>query len=428
MTYRQLVLFLAPLAVIPFAYEVGAQFLNGGMARVPKAVETLAAYGLALGIFSFLSTPLHQCSQLGLVLTNDHHSRRKNQLFLFILWAAVSTILLIIAATPVGVWLVEDIHDVRPNLGKEARFAILCLIPLSALDTYLRYFVGLLLRHRQTTSVSAATLAKIGASIVAVIALLPANAVQSRPILLPVLVAYCGYIVEAVVIFWAYFSRVHGYLQEDSGTPYSLRRAISFYWPLVVVNMAWSSSRPTMNLFISRGPAAEIALAAIVVAESLANMTCGWVNEMRVIIPAFREVPESRRTIVRFFALCGLTAFVLMVALFWTPTRDFILASLIAVEPTIVAACRIPLLVYSFMPLTLMVRSYVYGLALVEQRTSSLLPSALTRVVVHVAALIVLPLWLIYGAAMGATAVLVSLTAETIVAWFYVTRHCKIIR
>jgi hypothetical protein len=106
-----------------------------------------------------------------------------------------------------------------------------------------------------------------------------------------------------------------------------------------------------------------------------------------------------------------------MAALFWTPARDFILASLIAVEPAVAAACRVPLLVYSLMPLTLMVRSYVYGQALVEQRTGALLPSALTRVVVNVTALAVLPLWSIYGAAMGATAVLISLTAETAVAW-----------
>ena len=417
MIYRQLVLFLAPLAVIPFASEIGSQFLNGGMARVPSAVETLAAYGLAFGLISFLSTPLHQCGQLGLVLTNDHHSHRKNQLFLLFLWAAVSLVLLVLAATPVGTWIVADIHVLRPSLSKEVQFAILCLIPLGAVDTYLRYFVGLLLRHRRTTWVSGAALAKIGASIIAVLMLLPLDMIHSRPILLPVLVAYCGYVVEAVVVFWAYFRHVHARLEEGSGTPYSLRQAIRFYWPLVLVNMAWSASRPTMNLFIARGPAAEIALAAMVIAESLANMTCGWVNEMRFLTPAFREIRNSVGAIRRFFVYCGLAAFGLMAALFWTPARDFILASLIAVEPAVAAACRVPLLVYSLMPLTLMVRSYVYGQALVEQRTGALLPSALTRVVVNVAALAVLPLWSIYGAAMGATAVLISLTAETVVAW-----------
>ncbi len=425
MIYRQLVLFLAPLAVIPVVHEVGAQFLNGGMARMPNAVETLAAYGLALGLISFLSTPLHQCGQLGLVLTNDQYSRRKNQWFLLVLWAVVASILLIVAATPVGVWIVEDIHNLRPSLSREARFAILCLIPLAALDTFLRYFLGLLLRHRRTTSVSGATMVRIGASIIAVFALLPLDAIQQRPILLPVLVAYSGYAVEAVVVLWAYFRLVHPQLEERSGTPYSLRQAVSFYWPLVVINTAWSASRPTINLFIARGPGSEIALAAIVVAESLANMTCGWVNEMRVILPAFRDIPNNKAAVRRFFGCCGLAAFGLMAVLFWTPARDFILATLIAVEPEVAAACRVPLFVYSFMPLTLMVRSYVYGQALVERRTGALLPSALTRVLVNVAALVALPVWSIYGAAMGSAAVLISLTAETVVAWAVVARSKK---
>ena len=417
MIYRQLLLFLAPLAIIPFASEVGAQFLNGGMARIPNAVETLAAYGLAFGLTSFLSTPLHQCGQLGLVLTNDHYSRRRNQLFLLVLWAAVGALLLLIAVTPVGIWIIEDIHRVRASLSREVRFAMLCLVPLALLDAYVRYFAGLLLRYRQTTAVSAATLAKIGSSIAAVFVLLPLDPVQNRPILLPVAVAYIGAAAEAAVLFGAFFRHVFARLEEHTGAPYTLRQATRFYWPLVVVNAAWSASKPTMNLFIARGPAAEIALAAIVVAESLANMTCGWVNEMRVMVPAFREIPGSLRPIRRFFGSCGLLAFALMALLFWTPVRDVILGTLIALEPGVAAACRLPLFIYSFLPLTLMVRGYVYGRALAEHRTSALLPSALTRVLVNVAALLALPLWAIFGATMGAAAVLMSLTAETIVAW-----------
>lgn len=192
--------------------------------------------------------------------------------------------------------------------------------------------------------------------------------------------------------------------------------------------MAWSSSWPIMNFFIFCGPVAEIVFAVIVVVEFFVNMICGWVNEMCVIILVFREVPESRRTIVRFFALCGLIVFLLMVVLFWMLIRDFILVFLIVVELMIVVVCCIFLFVYFFMLLMLMVRSYVYGLVFVEQCTSFLLLSVLICVVVHVVALIVLLLWLIYGVVMGVIVVFVSFIVETIVVWFYVIRYCKIIR
>ena len=47
MTYAQLTRFMLPLVVTALVQELSGQFLNGGMARMPGAVETLAAFGLA---------------------------------------------------------------------------------------------------------------------------------------------------------------------------------------------------------------------------------------------------------------------------------------------------------------------------------------------------------------------------------------------
>ena len=52
--YSQFARFLAPLVLAMVAQELSAQFLNGGMARVPRATETLAAFGLAMGLISIL--------------------------------------------------------------------------------------------------------------------------------------------------------------------------------------------------------------------------------------------------------------------------------------------------------------------------------------------------------------------------------------
>ena len=47
MIYGKLARFLLPLMFIQVIQEFSGQFLNGGMARVPQATQTLAAYGLA---------------------------------------------------------------------------------------------------------------------------------------------------------------------------------------------------------------------------------------------------------------------------------------------------------------------------------------------------------------------------------------------
>ena len=71
MIYLQFARFLLPLLLTMVAVEFGEQVLNGGMARVPQATDTLASYGLAWGLVTFLSSPLLQSRQLGLVLVDS---------------------------------------------------------------------------------------------------------------------------------------------------------------------------------------------------------------------------------------------------------------------------------------------------------------------------------------------------------------------
>ena len=79
--YRQLIRFLLPLILTAFAVEIGVQVLNGGMARMPRATETLASFGLAMGLVGFLASILTQARQLGLVLVSSRSNYRTVQVF-----------------------------------------------------------------------------------------------------------------------------------------------------------------------------------------------------------------------------------------------------------------------------------------------------------------------------------------------------------
>ncbi|MEE2752968.1 MAG: hypothetical protein VX910_03220, partial [Candidatus Latescibacterota bacterium] len=69
--YTKFIRFLAPLVLATIVMELSGQFLNGGMARVPRATETLAAFGLAFGLTTILSGPLYQARQLGLAMIDN---------------------------------------------------------------------------------------------------------------------------------------------------------------------------------------------------------------------------------------------------------------------------------------------------------------------------------------------------------------------
>ena len=89
MTYGRLARFLLPLAVTAIVLELGQQVLSAGMARVPQATQTLAAYGLAWGLVLFLTSPLGQAKELGLVLVNSEQSWRMVRRFVLVLGFAL---------------------------------------------------------------------------------------------------------------------------------------------------------------------------------------------------------------------------------------------------------------------------------------------------------------------------------------------------
>src|SRR5690606_12688876 len=129
MTYGRLIRFMLPLAITAIVLELGSQVLNGGMARVPQATTTLAAYGLGWGLVLFLAAPLAQAKELGLVLVTDRASLRNVRRFVGLAGLVLMVGLASLTLTPVGDLLIERLHGIDRQLGSVVRVALFWLIP-----------------------------------------------------------------------------------------------------------------------------------------------------------------------------------------------------------------------------------------------------------------------------------------------------------
>ncbi|MBL7199228.1 MAG: hypothetical protein ISS56_03675 [Anaerolineae bacterium] len=416
MIYLQLFRYLVPLVFTMIAQEFSGQVLNGGMARMPRATETLAGYGLAVGLVTFLTSPLLQARQLGLVLVESRPEFRRVLAFVLLSGALLAAILACLALTPLGTWVIEGWHDAPPPLAAVAREALLWLAPMPILRSLFLFYSGLLMRIRRTDVVSYAILAGIGASIAAVFALLPAGFVRERPIRLPLLVTYAGIAADLSIVLWGYQRYVRRTLGETDGGQ-SLRYVFRFYWPLALVMAIQGFSRPLINLFVSRGTDGAEALAVLTVVYSLAHLPYGWVNEIRSLPVAFKDRENSLAAIRRFALGCGLLSFGVMLVLFWTPLRTVILESWIGVEAELAAPAAMPLRVFTFFPLTVMVRAYLHGIGLLEHRTKALAPSAPARIAAILIALVILSAFPMHGATRAILALFCGFAAEMLVVW-----------
>ena len=417
MIYGQLARFLLPLVLTMIVYGLSGQFLNGGMARVPRATETLAAFGLAWGLIDFLSSPLSQVRQVGLVLASSSHALQRVRVFVLCAGVSLSVLVALLALGSLGSWVIERLHGVEHGLSLVVRRALFWFIPIPFLEGWNRLYSGLLLQVRRTEIISYATIASIGTSMLAVVGLLPAPFVREEPILLPILVVYCGALVNLGILFWGYKKYVRGKLPEGEEKDLAHSYILSFFWPLALVMSIQGFSRPLINLFVSRGPDGAEALAVLAVVYPLAHMPYGWVNEIRNLPAAFRDVENGLHYIRRFAGGCGLVSFGIMVLMFWTPLRVYILEELIAIEKDLADLCAMPLFLFSFFPLAVMFRAYLNGVALVEHRTLALAPSAPSRIGIILVMLMVLSSTGIHGATLGVAALLSGFILEAMVVW-----------
>jgi hypothetical protein len=414
--YTQFIIFLAPLALTTIVQGLGIQVLNGGMARMPAATATLASYGLAVGITNFLLSPLLQVRQLGLVLVDSRDALHTVRRVVLVCGGTLSILLAALAFTPFGVWVVEDLHGLDPALSGVALTALGWLAPTPVLRGLLLFYQGALVRLRHTGVVSAATMAGIGTSIASVFLFLPAPFVRATPIALPLLVSYAGLAVELSVILWGYARHVRGALPAH-GRVLATRYVIRFFWPLALIMAVQGFSRPLVNLFVSRGTDGAQALAVLTVVYGLGNLPYGWLNDIRSLPAAFEQENDSLRYILRFALACGLGVFCLMIVLYWTPVRGYILGTLVGVEDDLAALAAAPLMVFTFFPLAVMNRAYLHGVGLVEHRTHALAPSGPARIAAIGVALLVFTLTDVAGATRGVAALLCGFIVETIIVW-----------
>ena len=412
--YLDFVRFILPLALTTLVYSVGGPILNGGMARLPQATQTLAAFTLAWGIVDFLSSPLSQVRQLGLVLVDGRQAQGRVLGFVLLCSAGLALCLGLLAYTPVGDWVVDRGHRVTGALAGQVRLALAWLVAMPLLEGMTRLQAGLLMRRRRTVVLTYATGARMGTSIALVFLLLPL--VREQPLALPLAVTYGGVCVELAVLVWGGLRYAAEYPPSDPARPeLSFGSIARFFWPLALVMAVQGLSRPLINFFVARRVDGVEALAVLAVVYPLAHMPYGWLNELRSLPAAFPAA--SRRRILRFCLGCGSVSFAVMLTLFWTPLRDVLLTDYIGIEPALSELGRWPLMLFSFFPLCVMARAYLHGLALVERRTAVLAPSGPARIAIIAVVMAALPASLFHGATLGIAALLSGFALELLVVW-----------
>ena len=411
--------FLFPLILTILIFEFGAQIINAGMARMPDATRVLAAFGLAWGLVSALSSPLAQIRYAGLVLVEDKRDFWRGLRFVGALALLMMAVQWLLGGTPLSRYLLEGLHGIDSETAHLVRIVMVWLLPMPLLRGIIQLAIGLLTRGKRTGNVSVATALSVVAGFTTVVALLQVETIRAQPIWLPILTLYASMLTEFGVVLW-FLRRFYGGGLPDQldRPPISYRAIFRFTWPLALMNFMQEFSRPLINLYVVRGAHGAEAMAVLTVAYTLGQWPYRWLNETRALLPAFYSEVRSYRPFLRYTYWCGLVSFVIFFLLFWTPLRTALLEQVIGLSPLLAELSRAPLQIYLFFPFAVTNRAYLQSIAFFERRTQVMAVTAPMRIIAILVALLLLPQFGVQGAARGVAALLAGFSAETVTIWW----------
>jgi len=161
LSQREIAFFFFPLLLNVQLMSLSHSLINAALARLAHPVLTLAGFSIAIVLHLCLASPAYQNHTIAIALIRGRRSLFGVGLYVMAVALYVSLLLALVAYTPLGKLVFEQLLGVSPAIADEARSVL-------AILTFLPFFTGLrglcqgiVIRARRTGLVSLATLIRI---------------------------------------------------------------------------------------------------------------------------------------------------------------------------------------------------------------------------------------------------------------------------
>jgi len=156
LTYRAFASFYIPLVMTSLLTLLIQPIGSAALGRMPMALESLAVWPVVSGFIFMLRSLGVAFNEVVVALLDEPLSTKSLRRFSSMLSAATTIALLVIAATPLSIFWLQDISALSPSLTELARTGLWIGILLPGLNTLQSWYQGALLNSGKTRGISEA--------------------------------------------------------------------------------------------------------------------------------------------------------------------------------------------------------------------------------------------------------------------------------
>ncbi len=164
--------FVWPLLLMSFIWTLGRPLLNFGLTRTADPELSLATYQVAQNlVWIFMGFIENNLRQVTLIYGGSQDRVAYLRKFRTIISLSLSGLLAILAFTPLGTWMLENLIGVTPALAAASKPVMMILILAPVLIASNEFYMGLLMGLRNTKILSVAKMVNMAVASISVLVL-----------------------------------------------------------------------------------------------------------------------------------------------------------------------------------------------------------------------------------------------------------------
>jgi len=344
LSLKEISLFFFPLVLNVQLMSISHTVINGALARLEDYVTALAGMSVAMVIHLFIASPSYQNHTVTIAMVKGRQSLRGVLIFVGLVASYVAVMLLLIAFSPLGDFVLLRLLGTPPEVAHEARQALYILTLLPFFTGFRGFCQGLIIQARRTSLVSIAT----GVRVAALFGYLALGANWLAGAQLGAF-ALVGCVITETLVIAGFAWKVHLPLERGE-TEKSTGEILRYSFPLAYSSCLQQTIPLLISSIIGRLPDGSLALAAFGVIRGFLFLLAGPMRNLQQAYLTLVKSAQDYLMLVRFNILVA-SGMGLLVLLTAGPLNDLILGQLLGVEPELRRYLQLPLAACAIFPL-----------------------------------------------------------------------------